>query len=197
MDSANLKLRRREELNGHRGMVVWFTGLSGAGKTTLARALAERLERAACHCVVMDGDDLRRGLCSDLGFSPQERAENIRRAGEMARMFAEAGMIVLAALISPYRADRARARALMPAGDFIEVHCHCPLEVCEQRDVKGLYRRARAGEISEFTGISSPYEAPEAPELRLDTAKLDLAACTERVLAVLHEHAVFSRGRRP
>lgn len=185
MDSFHVSRRQREQKHGHRGAVVWFTGLSGAGKTTLARAVELRLFQSGCQTVVLDGDSLRQGLCADLGFSPQDRSENIRRAGEVARLFADAGIIVLAALISPLRADRARARAMQAEGDFIEAWCKCPLEVCERRDVKGLYRRARAGELAQFTGVSAPYEAPLAPELSLDTAGSGLADCVELVLAEL------------
>jgi adenylylsulfate kinase len=184
--------RQREALNGHRGIVVWFTGLSGAGKTTLALAVETRLVQARCHTFVLDGDNLRQGLCADLGFSARDRSENIRRAGEAASLLAEAGIVVLAAFISPFNADRERLRARLPVGDFIEVHCDCTLEVCEQRDVKGLYRRARAGEIPDFTAISSPYEAPQHPELVLETGRLPLSACTELVLATLRERAVIN-----
>jgi adenylylsulfate kinase len=186
--------RHREELNGHRGAVVWLTGLSGSGKTTLAQAVEGQLYLAGCHTYVLDGDQLRQGLCSGLGFSAQDRSENIRRAGEAAGLLADAGMIVLAAFISPFNADRERVRARMPAGDFIEVHCNCPLDVCEQRDVKGLYRRARAGEILQFTAVSAPYEAPLKPELTLDTSRLSLSECTTQVLAKLRERAVIGQG---
>lgn len=183
--------RQREELNRHHGAVVWFTGLSGAGKTTLAQAVERRLFLAGFRTYVLDGDHLRKGLCADLGFSAEDRTENIRRAGETAGLLADAGLIVLAAFISPFNADRERLRARLPAGDFIEVHCDCPLHVCEQRDVKGLYRRARAGEILQFTAVSAPYEAPVHPELVLDTAACSLSACVELVLAKLRERAVI------
>lgn len=189
--------QQREERNGHRGVVVWFTGLSGAGKTTLAQAVQESLFRSGCQTYVLDGDNLRQGLCSDLGFSAQDRSENIRRAGETAGLLADAGIIVLAAFISPFNADRERVRARLPAGGFIEVHCDCPLAVCEQRDVKGLYRRARAGEVAQFTAISSPYEAPLDPELALDTSRLGIPECVERVLARLRERAVLDPARQP
>ncbi|CAN7330660.1 adenylyl-sulfate kinase [Pseudoduganella sp. LjRoot289] len=187
-----VKRQHREELNGHRGAVVWFTGLSGSGKTTLAQAVEGQLFLAGCHSYVLDGDHLRQGLCADLGFSAKDRTENIRRAGETAGLLADAGMIVLAAFISPFNADRERVRARMALGDFIEVHCDCPLDVCEQRDVKGLYRRARAGEILQFTAVSAPYEAPLNPELVLDTARLSLSDCTALVLAKLRERAIIA-----
>ncbi|WP_377704948.1 adenylyl-sulfate kinase [Pseudoduganella sp. UC29_71] len=188
---ATVSRLQREQRNGHRGAVVWFTGLSGAGKTTLAHAVQERLFRAGCQSYVLDGDNLRQGLCCDLGFSAHDRSENIRRAGETAALLADAGIIALAAFISPFNADRERVRARLPAGDFIEVYCDCPLAVCEQRDVKGLYRRARAGEVAQFTAISSPYEAPLRPELALDTGRLDITGCVERVLEALRGHAVI------
>lgn len=166
---AAITRQRRESLNGHKSVIVWFTGLSGAGKSTLAHAVEDRLYQTGCRTFVFDGDNVRHGLCSNLGFSAQGRAENIRRIGEMAKLFIEAGVIALTAFISPFRADRQRVRELVADGDFLEIYCRCSLEVCEQRDVKGLYRRARQGEIKEFTGISSPYEAPVNPDLVLDT----------------------------
>lgn len=179
---ATVTRRRREERNGHRGMVLWFTGLPGAGKSTLAHAVEERLFLQGCHTFVFDGDNVRHGLCSDLGFAPAQRAENIRRIGEMARLFVEAGIISLAAFVSPSNTDRERLRNLFALGDFAEIYCNCSLAVCEQRDIKGMYRRARAGEIAEFTGVSAPYEAPLSPELIVDTANRTLNECVEQVL---------------
>lgn len=187
---ATVTRERRARLNGHRSVVVWFTGLSGAGKSTLAHAVEERLHQAGCRTFVLDGDNVRHGLCADLGFSDPARSENIRRVGEAAKLFVEAGVVVLTAFISPFRADRDRVRALLPAGDFIEVFCQCPLEVCEARDVKGLYRRARAGQIQDFTGVSSPYEAPLAPELLVPTAGQGLDRSVELVLALLRRRGV-------
>ncbi|OIQ86704.1 putative adenylyl-sulfate kinase [mine drainage metagenome] len=175
----------RQRQNGHRSVILWFTGLSGAGKSTLAHAVEQALHAQGCRTFVFDGDNVRHGLCADLGFSAQDRAENIRRVGEMARLFLDAGVIALTAFISPFRADRDRVRKLVPAGDFIEIYCRCPLEVCEQRDVKGLYRKARQGLITDFTGISSPYEAPESPDLILDTAILSLEDSVAQVMALL------------
>ena len=165
--------------------VVWLTGLSGAGKSTLANAVEKVLLAKGMHCYVLDGDNLRHGLNRDLGYSDADRAENIRRVGEVAKLMTDAGLIVLVALISPFRADRRRARELFDPGEFIEVHVSTPLEVCEQRDPKGLYRKARAGDLPDFTGISSPYEAPEAPQLELDTAHLPLRDCVARILGLL------------
>jgi adenylyl-sulfate kinase len=167
------------------GGVIWLTGLSGSGKTTIAGALEAELKAAGHAVFVLDGDRLRQGLCADLDFSPTDRQENIRRVGEVARLFAEAGIICIVALISPYRRDRARARAAAPPGRFLEIYVNAPLSVCEQRDPKGLYARARAGEIRDFTGISAPYEAPEQPELELRTAEWDVSNCVARVRVAL------------
>ncbi|MCT0217566.1 adenylyl-sulfate kinase [Synechococcus sp. CS-1329] len=160
----------RASQRGHRSAILWFTGLSGAGKSTLANAVNVELFQRGLATYVLDGDNVRHGLCCDLGFSDADREENIRRIGEVAKLFLDAGVITLTAFVSPFRADRDRARALVESGDFIEIHCAAGLEVCEQRDPKGLYAKARAGVIKEFTGISSPYEAPESPELRIDTS---------------------------
>ncbi len=168
-----------------RGQVVWFTGLSGAGKTTIARAVEAELRHAGRPVYVLDGDLLRSGLCSDLGFSEADRIENVRRVGEVTRLFVDAGLVVLVAAISPLRRSRDGVRTLHPAGGFIEVYCAATLETCERRDVKGHYRRARAGLIPDFTGVSSPYEAPLKAELVLDTGTLALEACVREVLLAL------------
>jgi len=181
----------RAHQRGHRSAILWFTGLSGAGKSTLANAVNSALFEQGLACYVLDGDNVRHGLCKDLGFSDADREENIRRIGEVAKLFLDAGIVVLTAFVSPFRADRDRARALVEAGDFIEIHCAAALSVCEQRDTKGLYAKARAGEIKEFTGISSPYEAPENPELRVDTGSQDLEACVAEVLAYLQANGVI------
>lgn len=162
--------------------MVWLTGLSGAGKSTIANELELRLQRLGRLTYVLDGDNVRANLCSDLGFSPEDRKENIRRIAEVARLFADAGLVCIVAFISPYRADRDRARAIVPPGRFIEVYLSTPLEVCERRDVKGLYAKARAGLVTEFTGISAPYEAPVKPELELRTDNLDLDECVTRLI---------------
>ena len=188
---ATVTRPRREALHKHRSTVLWFTGLSGAGKSTLAHAVEESLYQMGCHTFVLDGDNVRHGLCSDLGFTLSDRTENIRRIGEMTKLFVEAGVIVLTAFISPMRSDRARARGLFPAGDFLEIYCQAGLEVCEQRDVKGLYRRARAGEVKEFTGISSPYEEPQNPELVVRTGELPLEHCVDQVLALLRQQGAI------
>lgn len=182
---ATVTSERRELLNGHRGAIIWFTGLSGAGKSTLAHAVEEHLHRMGCRTFVLDGDNVRHGLCGDLTFSAQDRIENIRRIGEVAKLFMEAGVIVLTAFISPFRDDRNKVRDMVRSGEFIEIYCQCPIEVCERRDVKGLYKKARAGVIGQFTGISSPYEVPLAPELAINTAQLELEECVQQVIAFL------------
>jgi adenylylsulfate kinase len=181
----------REARNRHKSAVLWFTGLSGAGKSTLAHAVEGRLHAQACNTYVLDGDNVRHGLCGDLGFSSLERAENIRRVGEVSKLFVDAGIIVLTAFISPYQEDRARVRGLFEPGRFIEVHCECSLDICEQRDVKGLYRKARQGLMADFTGISAPYEPPLEPELVLDTATQTLEECVSRVMALLEKRAIL------
>ncbi len=194
---ATVTRERREAQNGHRGAIVWFTGLSGAGKSTLAHAVEEHLHLMGCRTFVLDGDNVRHGLCGDLGFSAEDRVENIRRIGEVARLFMEAGVIVLTAFISPFRDDRNRVRAMAKPGEFIEIYCQCPVEVCEQRDVKGLYRRARAGEIGQFTGISSPYEAPDAPELAVSTSEESLHDCVQQVIALLVREGISPEKATP
>lgn len=186
---------RRETLNGHDSVLLWFTGLSGSGKSTLAHAVEERLHQNHCSTFVLDGDNVRHGLCGDLGFSDEDRVENIRRVGETAKLMLDAGVITLTAFISPFRKDRERARSLFPPSDFIEVYCRCPLEVCEQRDVKGLYKKARAGKIPYFTGISSPYEEPYEPELVVDTASLSLDASVTAVVNLLMQRGIVSPAK--
>lgn len=184
MNSANILPVSREERArrfGHPGMVVWFTGLSGAGKTELATRLERILSEQGCAACLLDGDILRTGLCQDLGYSIADRRENVRRAGEVARTLMNAGLIVLAAFISPFRHERDQIRDKLPAGLFVEVYLNTPLEICEQRDVKGLYRKARAGELPDFTGISSPYEPPVAPELTLRTDHESIEQCLGRL----------------
>ncbi len=184
--------RDREALFGHRAVALWFTGLSGSGKSTLAHEVERHLYSRGCHTFVLDGDNVRHGLNSDLGFSPQDRAENIRRLAELVRLFTEAGVIVLTAFISPYRADRERARRLLGPGDFFEIYCRCSLAVCEQRDPKGLYKKARAGDIAEFTGVSAPYEEPLSPEITVDTDRETLESCTKRIMTALDAAGVFT-----
>ena len=182
---------QRNRQAGHRSVILWFTGLSGSGKSTLAHAVEVALFNRGCRTFVFDGDNVRHGLCADLGFTKEDREENIRRIGEMSKLFTEAGVIALTAFISPFRADRNRVRGLVDKGAFIEIYCSAPLEVCEQRDVKGLYAKARAGKIPDFTGISSPYEPPLNPELIIDTANLALEKCVDQVVSYLKEHQVI------
>ncbi|MGA1796240.1 MAG: adenylyl-sulfate kinase [bacterium] len=185
----------RERLLGQKGVVIWFTGLSGSGKSTLAHALEERLFESGHLSFVLDGDNVRHGLNRNLGFSPEDREENIRRIGEVAKLFADAGVITMTAFISPYRADRDKARALLPPGEFIEVFVKIPIEVAEERDPKGLYKKARAGEIKEFTGISAPYEEPLHAELVIDTSRLDLGRSTEEIMSYLKAQGIVGAGR--
>ena len=169
----------------HKSVILWFTGLSGAGKSTLAHAVEKALFEQNCRTFVFDGDNVRFGLCSDLGFDEQSRKENIRRIGEMTKLFLDAGVIALTAFISPFKADRDRIRSLVNDGDFIEIYCSANVNDCELRDTKGLYAKARRGEIANFTGISSPYEAPVSPELIVDTANSSLEVCVKQVLDYL------------
>jgi adenylylsulfate kinase len=177
--NATVTRERREQLNGHRGGLFWFTGLSGAGKSTLAHSVEEMLYQKGYRTYVLDGDNVRHGLCADLSFSDEDRKENIRRIGHMSMLYVEAGIVVLTAFISPFRADRENVRKIA-GNDFHEIYCKCSLEVCEDRDVKGLYKRARAGEIPDFTGISSPYEEPEFADLTVNTDS-HLGTCTDLV----------------
>jgi bifunctional enzyme CysN/CysC len=177
--------QQREARNGHKGCVVWLTGLSGAGKSTIATELERELFNQGKHVYVLDGDNMRHGLNSDLGFSPEDRTENIRRVGEVAKLFADAGVVVITAFISPYRSDRDLVRKINPTGRFIEVYVNAPVEVCEQRDPKGLYAKARSGEIKEFTGISAPYEAPAQAELELRTDQSSVAESVTKIIEFL------------
>ena len=182
----------REELLQQKGCVIWFTGLSGSGKSTVANQVTAHLHQSGRITYVLDGDNIRHGLNKNLGFSPEDRQENIRRIGEVAKLFADAGLITTTAFISPYRQDRDAVRDIMLPDRFIEVFVDCPLEVCENRDPKGLYKKARAGELKGFTGIDAPYEAPQSPELVVNTNELDVAGCTEQVIAYLMEHGLTS-----
>ena len=181
----------REKLLDQKGCVLWFTGLSASGKSTLALEVENRLHGRGRLTYVLDGDNIRHGLNKNLGFSPADREENIRRIGEVSKLFADSGVIVMTAFISPYRADRDTARALVEDERFIEVFVDCPLEVCEERDPKGLYKKARAGEIPEFTGISAPYEKPDNPELTVNTAELSLEQCGEKVVKILEDRGLI------
>jgi adenylylsulfate kinase len=187
---ASIDREQRETLHNHKSVVLWFTGLSASGKSTLAHAVEEKLYALGCHTFVLDGDNVRHGLCSDLGFSIEDRHENIRRIANVAKLFVEAGVIVLTAFISPLRKDREIARNMMPHGDFLEIYCDAPVEVCEKRDPKNLYQKARDGLIKDFTGISSPYEAPVKPELQIKTGELSLEDSVQAVLDLLKKRGI-------
>jgi len=191
---ATVTRERRQLQNKHHSVILWFTGLSGAGKSTLAHCVEETLHQMGCRTFVLDGDNVRHGLCGDLGFSMEDRAENIRRIAEVAKLMMEAGVITLTAFISPFRSEREKARLIFPHGEFLEIYCKCPLEVCEQRDVKGMYKKARDGQIKDFTGISSPYEEPDNPELVVETAKYTLEECTQQVIDMLRERGVVGKA---
>lgn len=188
--SGHVDPAARRAVTGHGAATLWFTGLSGSGKSTLAYATEAALVGRGVNAFVLDGDNVRFGLNADLGFSPEDRAENIRRVGHVARLMVDAGVVVLSSFISPYRADRQAVRDLHGVGQFVEVHVDTPLEVCEARDVKGLYEKARAGEIEDFSGISAPYEAPEDPELRIDTSQRPLEDCVAEVVDHLRSAGV-------
>ena len=183
--NATVTRERRNQLNGHKSVVIWFTGLSGSGKSTLAHSVEEKLHNLGCRTYVLDGDNVRHGLSSNLSFSDDDRKENIRRIGEAAKLMMESGVIAMTAFISPFKKDRNLVRQLLPQGDFIEIYCNASLKVCESRDVKGLYKRARAGEIKNYTGIDSPYEEPYDPELVIDTESESLEKSVARVINFL------------
>ena len=191
---ADVQQEDRERLNGHKAVTLWFTGLSGSGKSTLAHAVENALFERQCRTYVLDGDNVRHGLNKDLGFSPADREENIRRIGEVAKLFTQAGVINLTAFISPYRADRDQARNIAEEGTFFEIYVKCALDVCEERDPKGLYKKARAGEIPEFTGISAPYEEPDNPEIVVDTGEQSVEECTAEILNALAGRGVIELG---
>jgi len=188
---GDVNLEARTQRNGHKAAILWFTGLSGAGKSTLAQAVEKELFLRRIHTYILDGDNVRHGLNRDLGFSPDDRTENIRRIGEVANLMMDAGTICLTAFISPYRVDRQGAREIAPQDSFIEVYTKCSLEECERRDPKGLYKKARAGEIPEFTGISAPYEEPEAAELVVETDKYTLEECVQQVVDYLVDSKIL------
>ena len=188
---ASVTRGRRNQSNNHQSVVLWFTGLSGSGKSTLAHVLEEKLFKKGCKAFVLDGDNVRHGLNSNLDFSDNDRKENIRRIGEVAKLMLESGLIVMTAFISPFREDRAAVRNLISNSDFIEIYCKASLKTCEERDVKGLYKRARAGEIKNYTGIDSPYEAPENPELIIDTDKETLDESVSKIYNFLEREAII------
>jgi adenylylsulfate kinase len=192
--AGHVTRKDRERLLGQRGATVWLTGLSGSGKSTIAVATEKVLLERGHHAYVLDGDNIRHGLNKNLGFSPADRTENIRRIGEVAKLFTDAGLIVMTSFISPYRADRDAVRAIMGKGDFIEAYVAASVETCEGRDVKGLYKKARAGEIPEFTGISAPYEAPERPELVLDTQKQSVEESVSALVGYLEDKGYLGRS---
>lgn len=181
----NVGKAHRQALNKHSSFLIWFTGLSGSGKSTVANAVEQLLNGAGIHTYTLDGDNVRGGLNSNLSFSPEDRTENIRRIAEVANLMVDAGLVVLAAFVSPYRKDRARIKSIVGANNFVEVHISTPLEVCEARDVKGLYAKARAGEIKDFTGVNAPYEAPEAPTLDVDTSQLNIQQAASLVMEAI------------
>jgi bifunctional enzyme CysN/CysC len=182
----------RTQLKGHSPAVIWLTGLSGAGKSTIANELEHTLNKMGIHTYLLDGDNVRHGLCKDLGFSDKDRVENIRRIGEVAKLFSDAGIVVITAFISPFKNDREMVRAILPQGEFVEVFVDAPLTVCEERDPKSLYKKARKGEIKSFTGIDSPYEAPELPEIHLQTDKHTVAESVEKILEFLNNSSIIS-----
>ena len=189
---ATVTRQRRNKLNEHRSVVLWFTGLSGSGKSTLAHALEEKLFQKGCRTFVLDGDNVRHGLNSNLDFSESDRTENIRRISEVSKLMLESGLIVMTAFISPFNKDRNEARKLISNDDFIEIYCKASLDVCEARDVKGLYKRARAGEIKNYTGIDSPYEEPENPELTINTNDETLDNSVSKILSFLEQNFLIS-----
>ena len=191
---ATVTRQRRNIQNKHKSVALWFTGLSGSGKSTLAHAVEEKLHQLGCRTMTLDGDNIRHGLCKDLDFSAENRKENIRRIGEVAKLFIESGVITLTAFISPFKEERDKVRKLLADEGLIEIYVKCPISVCEARDVKGMYKKAKANEIKNFTGISSPYEAPENPDLILDTDKESLDESVDKVLNLLIHRKVINNA---
>ena len=189
---ATVTRQRRNTQNKHKSVALWFTGLSGSGKSTLAHAVEEKLHQLGCRTMTLDGDNIRHGLCKDLDFSAENRKENIRRIGEVAKLFIESGVITLTAFISPFRGERNKVRKLLIEGDLIEIYVKCPISVCEARDVKGMYKKAKANEIKNFTGISSPYEVPENPDLIVNTNQETLDESVDKVLGVLINRGIIN-----
>lgn len=193
MAKSKVKRENRELLNGHKGILIWFTGLPGAGKSTLSRELEYILYKQGVRTYLLDGDNIRHGLCKDLGFAPEHRKENLRRVGEVAKLFVEAGIVTLAAFASPYLKDRLNIRKLFSPEDFVEVYVKCPVEVCRQRDPKGLYAKAKRGEIVGLTGFDAPYEPPENPEIVVETDKLNVEKCLEKIIEYLNKERIISK----
>ena len=191
---ATVTRQRRNTQNKHKSVVIWFTGLSGSGKSTLAHAVEEELHQIGCRTIVLDGDNIRHGLCSDLDFGDESRKENIRRIGEVAKLFIESGVITLTAFISPFKEERDKVRKLLANQDLIEIYVKCPISVCEARDVKGMYKKAKANEIKNFTGISSPYEVPESPDLVINTDKETLSRSVDQVMGILIDKGIVNHA---
>ncbi len=191
---ATVTRERRNKQNNHKSVLIWFTGLSGSGKSTLAHAVEENLHQMGYRTIVLDGDNIRHGLSKDLGFSDEDRKENIRRIGEVAKLFIESGVITLTAFISPFKEDRDKVRKLLVDGDFIEIYVKCPFSVCKVRDVKGMYKKAKVNKIKYFTGVSSPYEVPENPDLIVDTEKETLDESTDKVLNILINRRIVNNA---
>lgn len=188
--TATITRQHRQKQNNHKSIVLWFTGLPSSGKSTTAHMVEEKLHEIGCRTFVIDGDNVRHGLCSDLGFTKEDRTENIRRIGEVSKLLIEAGLIAITAFISPFRSDRQKVRDLLSQENFIEIYCRCPVEICEKRDPKGHYRSAREGKIKEFTGLSSPYEEPENPEVVIDTHLMSAGECSEKIINFLIDKAI-------
>ena len=193
---TNVTKDRRDNLNKQRSAIIWFTGLSGSGKTTIANALEQQLHKLSFRTYLLDGDNVRHGLSNDLGFSDNDRTENIRRIGEVSKLFIDAGVMVLATFISPFISDRKFVRNIVNETEFIEIYIKCPLNLCEDRDIKGLYKKARAGEIKQFTGIDSPYEEPVDPELIIDSDELSIDECVNEIISYLVKHSYIVTNKR-